>query len=581
MDAEVLRGIPYAFSPGKAIDSTMTKPKANPMSTAPLSLFRSSILRHEHPQTFVEWLTRSLALISLYYAVGLWGVVFTPDSHGIPLVWPATGVGLAFIYLYGYRLLPALGLATALVVWRLSGEMMQLSEAVGVVLATLSGVGLGAYALRRLGFSARIERVRDVALLFVIGGLSASGLAAAAGAWGVAVSMEELRFTETWWLCWVADLMGLMLVAPVLITWFGGRLRRPLEVGLPTLVSLTAGLTLVAGLVYSGLLETGIAMPLSYAVFPLVMLAALRCPIQITTTLTLVAGGIALSGTGLGVGPFAEAEMERSLLSLNAQLALLVLTGLVLSALRSERESAEARARQHLDDLARSGRLSTLGELSASLAHELNQPLCALTSYTHASRRLLEQQRFEALGDALAQLDASAHRTAETIRQMRAFAAGAAPETEAIAPAELIRSVLELLKPDLRRRNVLIETDLAETLPLAMAAPVQIEQVLINLLRNAMDAVEGRDRGRILIAASANAEEILIVVSDNGTGIAQSRLDSLFDAFATWKAGGIGLGLSISRSLVEAHGGQLTASNQAGGGARFCFTLPRADHHVA
>ncbi|MEE4638235.1 MAG: ATP-binding protein [Wenzhouxiangella sp.] len=550
------------------------------MSTAPLSLFRSSGLRQEHPESLGDWLIRSIALIALYYAVGLWGVVFTPDSHGIPLVWPATGVGLAFVYLYGYRLLPALGLATALVLWRLSGEMMRVSEALGVVLATLAGVGLGAYALRRLGFSAGIERVRDVVLLFVIGGLSASGLAAAAGAWGVAVNMDELRFTDTWWLCWVADLMGLMLVAPVLITWFGSSLRRPLDVGIPTLVALTAGLTLVAGLVYSGLLETGIAMPLSYAVFPLVMLAALRCPIQMTTTLTLVAGGIALSGTGWGVGPFADAEMERSLLSLNAQLALLVLTGLVLSALRSERESAEARARQHLDELARAGRLSTLGELSASLAHELNQPLCALTSYTHASRRLLEQQRFEALGDALAQLDASAHRTAETVRQMRALASGASPETVAIAPAELIGSVLELLKPDFRRRNVRVDTDLAESLPLAIAAPVQIEQVLINLLRNAMDAVEGRERARIRIAVSASAEEILIAVSDNGTGIPQGRLDSLFDAFATWKSGGIGLGLSISRSLVEAHGGQLTATNLEGGGARFSFTLPREAHHA-
>lgn len=545
------------------------------MSSALFSLFRSSAVQFEPSKTLAQLLIRSLMLIALYYAVGLWGVVFTPNSHGIPLVWPATGVGLSFVYLYGYRLLPALALATGLVLWRLSGQMMQVSEALGVVFATLLGVGLGAYALRSLGFSARFERLRDVALLFVIGGLSASGLAAAAGAWGMAVNMDELRFTETWWLCWVADLMGLMLVAPVLITWYGATLRRPLDVGVPMLVVLTTGLIAVAGLVYSGLLETGVAMPLSYAVFPLVMLAALRCPIQITTTLMLVAGAIALSGTGWGVGPFADAGMERSLLSLNAQLALMVLTGLVLSALRSERESAESRARQHLDELARAGRLSTLGELSASLAHELNQPLCALTSYTHASRRLLEQQRFKELGDALVQLDASAHRTAETVRQMRAFAAGASPETVPVAPDDLIRPVLELLKPDFRQRNIRVETELLEQLPRAMAAPVQIEQVLINLLRNAMDAVEACLEGRILIAASASAGEVFISVSDNGTGIPEERLGSLFDAFATWKSGGVGLGLSISRSLVQAHGGQLTGVNLDQGGARFCFSLPQ------
>lgn len=544
------------------------------MSTALLSLFRSSADPDQQSATLVQCLTRSLMLIALYYAVGLWGVVFTPDSHGIPLVWPATGVGLSFIYLYGYRLLPALGLATALVLWRLSGQIMQPAEAVGVIFATLLGVGLGAYALRRFGFSPRFERVRDVALLFVIGGLSASGLAAAAGAWGMAVNMDQLRFTETWWLCWVADLMGLMLVAPVLIAWYGASLRRPLDVALPTLVFLTAGLITVAGLVYSGLLETGVAMPLSYAVFPLVMLAALRCPIQITATLMLVAGAIALSGTGWGVGPFADAGMERSLLSLNAQLALLVLTGLVLSALRSERESAEARARQHLNELARAGRLSTLGELSASLAHELNQPLCALTSYTHASRRLLDQQRLDELRDALEQLDASAHRTAETVRQMRAFASGASPETVPVIASDLVAPVLELLRPDFRRRHVRVEVDVPERLPRVLAAPVQIEQVLINLLSNAMDAVDAHADKRIRIAARVSGGVVAITVSDSGPGIAQARLGNLFDSFATWKSGGVGLGLSISRSLVEAHGGQLTGTNLDAGGARFCFTLP-------
>jgi len=513
-------------------------------------------------------------LIAMHYSVGWWGMVFTPDSHGIPLVWPSTGVGLAFVYLYGYRLLPALGIATALVLWRFSGDMMQITEAAGVIVATLMGVGVGAFALRKLNFSPGFERVRDVALLYIVGGLSASGLAATAGAWSVAVSMEELRFTDTWWLCWVADLMGLLLVAPVLITWRASASTRSLEISRPALVTLTAVLIAVTGLVYSGTLDTSIAMPLSYAVFPLIMLSALRCPIQVTTTLMLVVGAIALSGTGWGVGPFADAGLPRSLLSLNAQLALLVLTGLVLWALRAQRESAEARARQHLDELARAGRLSTLGELSASLAHELNQPLCALTSYTHASRRLFKLERFDELGDALVRLDASAHRTAETVRQMRAFASGVLPETVPVAPAELIRPVLDLLELDFKRRHVRVQIDLSESLPRVMAAPVQIEQVLINLLKNAMDAIELQAHGRIEIAGQVANGQLEISVSDNGTGIPPERLANLFDSFATWKSGGVGLGLSISRSLVEGHGGQLTAVNLAGGGARFQITLP-------
>ena len=550
------------------------------MSTAPLLPL---IRRHSRTEASAPWVWlagRSAMLIALYYAVGLWGFVFTPDAYGIPLVWPATGVGLAFVFVYGYRLLPALGIAAALVTWQFTSAMMPLAEALGIVVATLAGVALGAHGLHRFGFSARFERLSDVWLLLLIGGLAASGTAATAGAWGMAASMETLRFSDTWWLCWMADLMGLMLVAPVLLTWLGTSFTWHAEQRHAKAAALGFSLVAIAGVVYAGHLPTGIAMPLSYAVFPLLMLAALRCPVQITTALTMVAGAIALSGTGWGMGPFAELGLDVSLLSLNAQLALLVLTALVLSALRGEREAAEARARQHLDELARAGRLSTLGELSAGLAHELNQPLCALTSYAQASKRLLERGRMEELKDALGQLNASAHRAAETVRQMRAFAAGHTPEFSSIALPDLLRPVIDLLGPELRRNGVQMEVSLPDPPPRIRVAPVQIEQVLVNLLRNAMEATEGRADGHICLSVLQDGTQLRFSVTDNGMGIPEYRLPNLFDPFATWKSGGLGLGLSISRSLVEAHGGHLTARNREEGGAEFQFTLPMEDSHA-
>ncbi len=543
------------------------------MSSTSTSLIRSS----SRPEASASWLRlagRSAMLIALYYAVGLWGYVFTPDAYGIPLVWPATGVGLAFVYLYGYRLLPALGLAVAFVLWQFTGSMMAPIETVGVTLATLVGVTLGAHGLRRFGFSARFERLRDVWLFLAIGGLAASGIAATAGAWGMAVSMDAVSFRDTWWLCWSADLMGLVLVAPALLSWLGTRFERTIDGGWAMDTALVSSLVTVTVVVYGGHLPMGIAMPLSYAVFPLVMLAALRCPVQITTSLTLAAGAIALSGTGWGLGPFAEVGLHTSLLSLNVQLALLVSTSLLLIALRRERESAEARARQHLDELARAGRLSTLGQLSAGLAHELNQPLCALASYAQASKRLLDRGRMNELREALGQLDAGAHRAAETVRQMRAFAAGQPSVYQPIAPADLLRPVLDLLRPEMRRRHVKVELALDDALPTVTVAPVQIEQVLVNLLRNAMEAVEGRSNARIELSVRRQDVEVQIRVTDNGPGIPRERLPNLFDPFATWKIGGLGLGLSISRSLVEAHGGHLTARNRESGGAEFLFTLP-------
>lgn len=550
------------------------------MAMVPFPLTRSAARQGTSPHPWLWLASRSMMLVTLYYAVGLWGFVFTPDAYGIPLVWPATGVGLVFVYLYGYRLLPALGFAVILITWQFTGTMMPWSEAFGVIVATVGGVALGAHGLRRFRFSPRFEHLRDVWLLLLIGGLATSGVTATAGAWGMAVSVEELGFNDTWWVCWMADLMGLLLVAPALLTWLGATLPHRPEHGLANSVMLVLGLVAVTVVVYSDLLPTALAMPLSYAVFPLVMLAALRCPAQVTTGLAMLAGGIALSGTGWGMGPFVQMGLETSLLSLNAQLALLVFTALVLTALRGEREAADARARQHLDELARAGRLSTLGELSAGLAHELNQPLCALSSYAQASKRLLQRQQLGDLKDALEKLDASAHRAAETVRQMRAFAAGHGPEHQSVAFVDLVSPVKDLLRPELRRRHVKLDLVLNDALPNVMAAPIQIEQVLVNLLRNAIEATQGREDGHVRLAARREGAELVVSVTDNGPGIPEHRLTSIFDPFATWKSGGLGLGLSISRSLIETHGGHLTARNRDEGGAEFLFTLPLEDRNA-
>jgi signal transduction histidine kinase len=550
------------------------------MPTAPIHVSRIESPAQRQLAAWLWLVGRSAMLVALYYAVALWGLVFTPDPHGIPLVWPATGVGLAFVYLYGLRLLPAVGIAAALVTWQHTGSMMPLPEAIGTVIATMAGVAVAAQTLRHLGFSPRFERLRDAGLLLVIGGLAASGLAATAGAWGMAVASETIAFADTWWLCWMADLMGLMLITPVLLTWLGAPFVRPVERSHLKSAILIGALLAVSTVVYSGQLAASLAMPLSYAVFPLIMLAALRCPVQVTTFLMLAAGTIALSGTGWGLGPFADIGIANSLLSLNAQLGLLVLTGLVLAAMRGEREAAEARARRHLEGLARAGRISTLGELSAGLAHELNQPLCALTSYAQASTRLLKRGRHDDLREALIQLEAVAHRAAETVRQMRAFAARQPPERRAVAPAALVQPVIDLLQPELRRHRVEVELSIPKHLPRAWVAPVQIEQVLMNLLRNAIEALEGRRDAHIQLHVDRNGQDLVITVRDNGPGIPPYRLASLFDPFATWKEGGMGLGLSISRSLVEAHGGHLTAGNLPEGGAEFRFTLPVENDHA-
>ncbi|SFM68738.1 two-component system, NtrC family, sensor kinase [Ectothiorhodospira mobilis] len=527
-------------------------------------------------------LLRSLVLVSLYYAVALWGFLFTPDPNGVALVWPATGVGLALVLLHGPALLPAAALAAGLVSWQFHLEMMPLAQALGTTAATLAGVALGARLLRGLGFSPRLERVRDTALLLGVGALAASALAAAAGAWGLALGGRELDFTGTWWRCWMADLTGLMLVTPALLTWLDPH-APPLRAGVTggwgmplLLVTVTI---LVTGMTYSPLLPPALAMPLSYAVFPAILFSALRCPLRITTGLILVSGAIALSGTGLGFGPFADMGQTTGLLSLNAQLALLALTGLLLAALRAEREAERERARRHLDELARAGRLSTLGALSSGLAHELNQPLCAVSSYAQACRRLLARGRLQELAETLERLEAGTRRAAETVRQIRSFASGQAPPRHTLDPATLVHEVEALLRPELRRRGVHLVLKLPEGIPPLQGTPLQVQQVLLNLLHNAMEAAEGRQPAQVCLELRREGKALVFIVTDTGPGIPPQRMERLFEPFATWKRGGLGLGLSISRDLVEAHGGRLSARNPPRGGAEFRFDLPLEDPH--
>ncbi|WP_421621229.1 ATP-binding protein [Alkalilimnicola ehrlichii] len=519
------------------------------------------------------------SLVGLYLLVAVWGFAFTPDQYGIPLVWPATGVGLAFVFLYGYRLVPAVGLAAALVgVW-FTGDLVAPLEQAFTVVATMLATALGTAILRYCRFDPRMERLRDLGLLLAAGGGVSSGLAATVGAYSLAASPGPLSLAQTWWVCWSADLMGLVLISPFLFTLLGGRLVMPSGADLRIGMMLVTATLATGAVAYLLALDLTLALPLSYAVFPLVMYAALRCPAPITSGLILVFGGLALTATGLGHGPYAALGLERSLLALNAQLGLLVLTGLSLTAISAEREAAESRARQHLEDLARAGRINLMGQLSTTLAHELNQPLCALSTYAQASRRLLARGDTEGLGTALERLEQNAHRAAHTVRQIRDFAARQDLAHQVVAPAHLIAGVERLMAPEFTRHGIHLKVNVQPGLPPIRIAPMQIEQVLVNLLRNATEALADRSDGRVRLAVYRRRRELVLEVIDNGPGIPPERLSQLFDPFTSWKRGGMGLGLALSRSLVESHGGTFTARNSNAGGAEFRFTLPLEDDH--
>ncbi|HZT82426.1 MAG TPA: PAS domain S-box protein [Gemmataceae bacterium] len=247
----------------------------------------------------------------------------------------------------------------------------------------------------------------------------------------------------------------------------------------------------------------------------------------------------------------------------------------------AEREAAQEQARRLREELAHVARFSTMGEMAAGLAHELNQPLAAIVSYVDGCVRRLEAGEASPgdLAEALRRAAAQAARAGQIIHRLRGFVAR---REVCRAPAdvnELVRAVLQLAGPDLRAAGVRVRLELARGLPPVGADAVQVEQVILNLVRNGAEAMaEARADGRELMLATGPAEEgaVRVAVSDRGCGLSAEVRARLFQPFVTTKSRGLGLGLVISQSIIEAHGGRIWAEPNPEGGTTFCFTLPVA-----
>jgi C4-dicarboxylate-specific signal transduction histidine kinase len=245
-----------------------------------------------------------------------------------------------------------------------------------------------------------------------------------------------------------------------------------------------------------------------------------------------------------------------------------------LSRRRSEMEGQRLR-----QDLAHVGRVSTMGELTASLAHELNQPLTGILSNAQAAQRILGSDGADLaeIREILGDIVADDKRAGEVIHRLRGFLKKSNLELSALDIGELVSQVARLVSSDAIIRNVAIRLDLAPGLPPVCGDRVQLQQVILNLLMNGLDAMRepgDSERALVLRTFSTDPGQVVVAVEDSGVGIDEADLDHVFHAFYTTKPEGLGMGLAIARSIVEAHGGQLNARNNPTGGATFSFTLP-------
>jgi PAS domain S-box-containing protein len=243
---------------------------------------------------------------------------------------------------------------------------------------------------------------------------------------------------------------------------------------------------------------------------------------------------------------------------------------------RKRAEEAREKLRQLEADLAHMNRVNMMGELAAALAHEIKQPITAAVTNAGACVRFLEMERPDILEarEAASGTVGCATRAAEIIDRVRALFKKTAPQWEPVNINELIREIALLLQNEIRRHSVAVHLGLAENLPEVMADRVQLQQVLMNLMLNAIEAMQGVSAHLEINSQQTDDGQLLIAVSDTGLGLPTEKADQIFDAFFTTKPQGTGMGLAISRSIVESHGGRLWASSNSGRGATFRFTLP-------
>ena len=248
---------------------------------------------------------------------------------------------------------------------------------------------------------------------------------------------------------------------------------------------------------------------------------------------------------------------------------------------RTEEElrQKEISLREAQAELAHVSRVTTMGELAASIAHEVNQPLSGIVASANAGLRWLasESPDIAEAQAAFRRVIRDGNRTADVISRMRALFKKADPTRDRLDVNELILEVITLTQSEALRNKVGLRTELASDLPPVLGDRVQLQQVLVNLTLNAIEAMNTVDLGRDLAISTQRGDggEIQVVVRDSGSGFDPMSAERIFDAFHTTKPGGLGMGLSISRSIVESHGGRLWAEANEGPGATFRFTLLR------
>jgi signal transduction histidine kinase len=541
-------------------------------------------------QRWVGSIGLTAAIGLAYFLTARFSVRLILESSGVAVFWPAAGISSGLLIALGPRAR-----------WPVLAGVMVATIATHLIIndPLWAGVALGlcngAEALITAGliqhyFGAGFNLVR---VRHVVGLLAAAVAATTVSGIGGAVTYRLMRgpsapMLDSWQHWFASDFVGIIAVAPLVIG-LTDVVRRPSprsEVieGMLALVALA----LLTGLIISlprGLWET--VFPITWLFPVLAWLAARGRPAFSAAGAFLVSIAIVLT-TILGIGHFGDPSHPINERVLGAQAGILVVTlsAYVLAALFAQRrESATHLAHSNtMLQRERDNKLLGAQALTAAIVHEVRQPLTAVSVNGSAALQFLGKTppKLAEVRAALNDMIRDTHRTNEVLEGIRALFGKSDQKREQVEVNELVLGVLQLSRKELQDHGIETRLELASELPLVGGHRRQLEEVIFNLVHNAIEAMDATtDRNRVLqVRTELNGHDaITVAVQDSGPGIDPQRLDSIFGAFVTTKAHGMGLGLAICRMIIEQHGGQLTASSDGKNGSLFQLVLPTISHH--
>ena len=504
---------------------------------------------------------------------------------GVAVFWPAAGISSGALIALGSRARwpVAIGTMAATITANIMGDR-NISASTAFALCNAAEALITAGLIQRyFGTNFRLDQLRQVLglLAAAVAGTLISGIGGA-----VAFKLfhsSTVPMLTTWRQWFASDGLGIVAVAPLIIGLAAAVREPPPRNESIKGAAALAMLAAMTGIIISLPEEPWKTVVPSALLFPLLFwLAARHRPVFAAAGAFIVCLTIVWATT-LGIGHFGDtgSPIYERILEAQAIILVVALVAFVLAALFAERRESEARLAHAnlLLEHERDNKLMNIEAVAASISHEIKQPLAAIATNSDAALQLLanDPPNYDEVRAALSDIISDGQRTNEVLDGIRGLFRKVDQNRQRIDMNEIVHSVLHLLRGELKDRNVATHIELTSELPLVGGNRNQLQQVLVNLVRNAIEAMNTTtDRTRVLRVRTElrGRGSIAIAVEDLGPGIDPNQIDGIFDAFSTTKAHGMGLGLAICRMIIQRHGGQLTASSDGNRGALFQFVLP-------